>query len=106
MKNVFCLFYQTFFAKQLFRKVILAFLKAIPNAPLMSLLRTFKLNQETRQKENPSVFKEKLVALKCSRMKNSNEDNGENEMALLTKNFEKMRQEDWKQETHVQIFQK
>ena len=56
---------------------------------LMGSLQTFELNQQIRQKEKPSAPKEKSVALKSSKIKDSEEDDGDDELALLTKNFQK-----------------
>ncbi|XP_062094317.1 uncharacterized protein LOC133800375 [Humulus lupulus] len=56
---------------------------------LMGSLRTFELNQQIRQKGKPNALKEKSVALKSSKKKDSDENDGEDEMALLTKNFQK-----------------
>ncbi|XP_062118453.1 uncharacterized protein LOC133832082 [Humulus lupulus] len=56
---------------------------------LMGSLRTFELNQQIRQKEKPYALKEKSIALKILKEKNSDDDVYEDKMALLTNNFKK-----------------
>ena len=54
---------------------------------LMGSLQTFELYQKISQKEkpNPSKEKENMIAFKSTEMETTDEGDGDNEMALLTK---------------------
>ena len=56
---------------------------------LMGSLRTFELNQKICQKDKPNPSKEKIIAFKSTEIETPDEGDGDTEMALLTKNFQK-----------------
>ena len=57
----------------------------------MGSLRNFQLNQKIRQKDKPSTSKEKekTIAFKSTEKEASHDEDGDNEMTMLAKNFQK-----------------